>query len=84
MKRDDYFYINQQLYVNSQRGKKVELKKISKEEYHYKEYIIKQKSWTSESGRYWGIKWKIYKNNKEIISCYNLNNVKEYFKAIKK
>jgi hypothetical protein len=82
MKRDDYFYINQQLYVNSQTGKKVELKKISKEEYHYKEYVIKRKSWQTI---HWSdTKWKIYKNDREIISCYNLNNVKEYFKAIKK
>ena len=84
MKKDDYFYINKNLYNNKYTSKKIHLKKNNKDEYYYKSYIIKKKFWSSESGRHWGNKWVIYINNKEIISCFNLNNVKEYFASIKK
>jgi len=84
MKKDDYFYINKNLYNNKYTGKKIHLKKNNKDEYYYKGYIIKKKFWRSESGEHMGIKWVIYINNKEIISCFDLNTVEEYFASIRK
>ena len=82
MKRDDYYFINRDLYSTRYGGRNIDLKKINNNEYHYKEYVIKKFNFQTLHHR--GSKWKIYKNNKEIISCYNLNNVKEYFKSIRK
>jgi len=83
--KDDYILkIEEELYSPTPDVRDIKLIKVMTGLYKYKDFLIHKVDKKKNKHRPFNYDWKIYKNNKYMITCSTLLSARVYFKSIVK